>query len=182
MKKLNDQWMTTAVTTMLLTILPFIMAPTPLNVDIKGHPGSNVQQGREKTSDVFEFQHYLSVPFDPATGLQTGSRQHTPLVLKKAIDKASPGLHAALVSGEVIETVRVDFYRTEPDGQDVKYYTITLTNARIVEVRTFMPTSFLPENEPYPHMEQVSFVYQAIQWSWLPDGSSASDTWSINQP
>jgi len=167
----------------LAAALPFMMAPTPLNVAIDGHPGGSEKEGREGTSDVFEFRHSLSQPFDPATGSPTGPRQHSPLRVVKVIDKASPGLHKALAQGETMDKVRVDFYRIDPATRTEEvYYTITLTDARIVDIQTFMPTSFLPENESYRHMEQVTFVYGKITWDWLPDDIQATDTWVSAQP
>ncbi len=170
---------TIIVTALLAMVVPLILAPTPLNVGVDGHPGSSEKEGREGTSDVFEFRHTLTQPFDPATGLATGRRQHSPLAITKFVDKASPGLHKALASGETIDTVVVDFYRIDPAKRtEVKYYTITLTDARVVSVHTFMPTSFVPENESWRHMEQVSFVYGKITWNWLPDGGIlVSDAW-----
>lgn len=167
----------------LVVALPFVMAPLPLNVAIAGHPGSSEREGREGTSDVFEFRHSLTQPFDPATGFSTGLRQHSPLKVVKTIDRASPGLHRALANGESIETVRVDFYRIDPATRsETNYYTITLTGARVVGVQSFMPTSFLPENEPYRHMEEISFVYQRIEWAWLPDDIVETDTWGGREP
>jgi type VI protein secretion system component Hcp len=40
-----------------------------------------------------------------------------------------------------------------------------------------MPMSFLPQNESYRHMEQVSFVYEEIEWNWLPDSAVEMDRW-----
>jgi type VI secretion system secreted protein Hcp len=183
MKVHKASFATVAACARLFAALPFVVAPTPCNLLVDGHPGSSEKEGRENTSDVFELSHALTQPYDPFTGLPTGLRQHSPLRVTKIIDKASPGLHKALASGEVIATVQLDFYRIDPDTRtEVAYYTITLTNARVVEVRTFMPTSFLPANESYRHMEEVSFVYQGIVWNWLPDAIVESDEWVSGGP
>lgn len=164
--------------TALLAATPFIMAPTPLNMTVAGHPGSSVKQGREGTNDIFAFSHSLTRPFDPATGRFTGPKQHNPLSITKLIDKATPGFHKALAIGENLPTVTIDFYRIDPATRvETKYYVVTLTNAIIVDIETFMPTSFLPENEAYGHMEKISFIYERIEWDWLPDAIVESDTW-----
>ena len=35
----------------------------------------------------------------------------------------------------------------------------------------------LPENAKMPIMEEVSFAYQKIQWTWVDGGITASDDW-----
>ena len=35
-------------------------------------------------------------------------------------------------------------------------------------METFVPTTFLPQNETYRHMEGVEFIYRSIEWEWLP--------------
>ena len=72
----------------------------------------------------------------------------------------------------------IDFYRIDPESrEEAKYYTIILRQARIVDIRPYMPMSFVPENESYRHMEQVSMVYEEIEWSWLPESTIEADRW-----
>ena len=49
--------------------------------------------------------------------------------------------------------------------------------ARIVDASPYMPMSFLPQNESYRHMVQFSFVYEEIEWNWLPDSVVEQDKW-----
>ena len=154
------------------------IAPTPGNLKIEEYPGSSDKAGREGTSDVFAVDHELIAPFDATTGAATGARQHRPLTVLKAIDKATPGLHTALTTGQNLRTAVLDFYRIDPaTREERKYYTIALSNVRIVGIKTMMPTSFLPENESYQHMEEVRMVYESIEWNWLPDDIVARDHW-----
>ena len=53
---------------------------------------------------------------------------------------------------------------------EVLYFTTTLTDAYIVEIREYMPMSFVPENESYRHMEEVLFSYGGITWSFDTQG------------
>ena len=154
------------------------IAPTPCNLKIAEYPGSSEKEGRADTSDVFAVDHELVQPFDAATGEPNGVRQHKPLTVLKVIDKATPGFHKALCTGQNLREAVLDFYRIDPaTRQEVKYYTITLKNARIVGMKTMMPTSFLPENESYRHMEEVRLVYETIEWNWIPDSVVEMDRW-----
>ena len=164
---------------MLLVAVPFTLAPTPANLTVPEYPGGSEKEGREGTSDIFFVEHKLTTPYDPVTGAPSDlGPQHSPLVVVKVIDKATPGLHKALTTGQQLSEITLDFYRIDPDTRaEAKYYVITLTNVRIVGIETFMPMSFLPENESYRHMEKVTFVYEEIEWNWLPDGYVETDTW-----
>jgi len=152
--------------------------PTPCNLKVAEYPGSSEKSDRSDTSDVFEIEHHIHQPIDPTTGQATGVRVHSPLRVVKMIDKATPGFHKALCTGQNLKEAVLDFYRIDPATRsESKYYTITLRNARIVDMRPYMPMSFLPQNESYRHMEQVSFVFEEIEWNWLPDSVVEMDKW-----
>jgi type VI secretion system secreted protein Hcp len=152
--------------------------PTPCNLKVAEYPGSSEKEGRADTSDIFEIEHHIHQPIDPTNGMATGVRVHSPMRVVKLIDKATPGFHKSLCTGQNLKEVILDFYRIDPaTREEAKYYKITLRNARIVDMRPYMPMSFLPQNESYRHMEQVSFVYEEIEWNWLPDSVVEMDAW-----
>jgi len=152
--------------------------PTPCNLRVAEYPGSSEKEAREGTSDVFEIEHHLHQPTEPTTGQPSGVRVHSPLRIVKLIDKATPGFHKALCTAQNLPEVVLDFYRIDPDSrEEIKYYTITIRQARIVDIRPYMPMSFVPANESYRHMEQISFVYEEIEWRWIPDGATEMDKW-----
>lgn len=144
---------------------------TPGNLTVTDHPGGSLKVGRKDTSDIFAIEHILIQSFDPVTGFPD-DRLPTfgPLTVVKHIDKATPGLHKALTTGEKIEEVTLDFYRIDPSTRaETKYYVISLVDARVTSIELFMPMTFLPQNESFGHMEKVSFVYRSVQWEWIPD-------------
>jgi type VI secretion system secreted protein Hcp len=152
------------------------LALTPGNLTMSGIPGGSERVGREGTSDIFGVGSRLSRAFDPRTGQPVAGREHGPLIVLKLIDRASPLLHKAWASGQGLPSVTLDWYRIDPQTREEEgYYVITLTKARVVAMTTFMPLSFLPANEAYRHMEQVSFNYQGVEWQWLPDSIATRD-------
>ena len=152
--------------------------PTPCNLKVAEYPGSSEKEGREDTSDVFEIEHHVHQPTEPTTGEPTGKRVQSPLRIVKIIDKATPGFHKALCTGQNLAKVELMFYRIDPKTRsETEYYRMTLENARIVDIQPYMPMSFVPTNESYRHMEQVSFVYEEIEWNWLPDSVVELDKW-----
>ncbi len=152
--------------------------PTPCNLMVAEYPGSSEKEGREDTSDIFEIEHSIHQPVEPTTGQASGVRVHSPLRVVKMIDKATPGFHKALCTGQNLAEVILTFYRIDPGTRsEDKYYSITLKQARIVDIRPYMPMSFVPSNESYRHMEQVSMVYEEIEWNWMPDSAIEMDKW-----
>ncbi len=151
--------------------------PTPCNLQVAAYPGSSEKEDRDGTSDVFEIEHHLHQPTEPTTGQATGVRVHSPLRVVCAIDKATPGLHKALCTGENLAQVDLIFYHIDPTSRsEQEYYRMVLTQARIVDCSPYMPMSFLPPNESYRHMVQYSFVYEQIEWK-LTTGEGEMDKW-----
>ena len=139
--------------------------------------GSCDMSGREGTILIYEMNHDIHNPRDPQTGLASGKRIHWPLKIVKEFDKASPLLYQALCTGEHLKNVTIHWYRIDPIGSEELYFTHTLEDAIVVEMRPYMPMAFLKENEPYRHMEEVMFTYNRIKWTWEPDGIESEDSW-----
>ncbi len=152
--------------------------PTPCNLTVPEYPGSCEKEGRDNTIDIFEIEHHVHQPVEPTTGQASGVRVHSPLRVVALIDKATPGLHKAMCTGQNLAEITLDFYRIDPESrEEAKYYTITMREARVVDIRPYMPMSFVPANESYRHMIQYSFVYEEIEWNWLPDSAIEMDKW-----
>ena len=99
-----------------------------------------------------------------------------PLTVTKAKDVASSKLFAACCKGEQVD-VEIDFYRIKPTGEEELYYKITVNDAVIVEMGENTPTTFLAENKPYHDMENVSFTYSKITWSYTDGNIEYTDDW-----
>jgi len=141
--------------------------------------GSCTQKGREGTILVYALEHEIDIPRDTHSGLPTGKRHHGSLKITKEFDKSSPKLYQALCTGEQCKSVLLDFYRISPKGTEEKYFTIKLENAIIVNVRAWYPATIVQANQAFHHMEDVSFSYEKIIWTWVPDGIEAEDSWQV---
>jgi type VI secretion system secreted protein Hcp len=154
----------------------------PIHMEIEGEnqgaiEGSCDMAGREGTILCYSMDHDIHIPRDPQSGLGSGKRIHGPLTILKEFDKSSPKLYQALCTGEHLTTVVLKWYRISPQGIEEHYFTHKLEDAIVVSVKPFFPTAFLAENEAYRHMENVSFTYKKITWTWEPDGIEADDDW-----
>ena len=140
--------------------------------------GSCDMQGREGTILVYGMDHAITIPRSPTDGLATGKRVHGPLSIVKEYDNSSPKLYQALCTGEHMKNVTLKWYRITKQGSEEHYFTHVLEDAIVVSVSPFMPTTLLSENDPYRHMEKVSFTYKKIKWTWEPNGIEAEDSWA----
>ncbi len=156
--------------------------PMPAHMTLTGEnqgviEGSCTMAGREGTILVEAFNHEVSMPRDPQTGLASGKRRHEPFVITKFFDKSSPLLYQALCTGEHFGDVTLKWYRIDATGQEEHYFTTLLEDAIIVSMRPFMPNALDKETEQYGHMEEVAFTYRRITWTFEDGGVTATDDW-----
>jgi type VI secretion system secreted protein Hcp len=127
---------------------------------------------------VMAFNHEVQSPRDVATGQATGKRMHKPFMITKEIDKSSPLLYTALTNNENITVWELQCFAARSTGVEVNHYTVRLTNAKIVDIRSTMLNNKVPENIKMPLMEEVGFVYEKIEWTLVDGGIIATDDWT----
>lgn len=164
-------------------LIPFISeAALPAYMEVEGVnqgkiEGSSISEGREGTIVVYGFGHKVQVPTDPQTGLATEKRIHGPLEVLKEIDKSSPKLYQALVTGEKLSSVIIKFYRMGASGQVEHFFTVSLADAIIVKITPSLTGTV--ESEGLGPMEIVSFNYRKITWTWeIGTKVESSDDWT----
>ncbi len=140
--------------------------------------GGATKKGVEDLIEVNTFEHSIVSPRDAASGLPTGKRQHSPIVIVKEIDKSTPLIYQALVTNENLPTVEFKFWKLDDTGKETQYFTIKLTNANIASVEQLNQNSDTrPDLNNFAEYEQVAFTYQKIEWTWVDGGITAMDDW-----
>jgi type VI secretion system secreted protein Hcp len=76
-----------------------------------------------------------------------------------------------------MKDVTLEFYRISPKGTEEKYYTVKLSNAILTNMQSWTPNCLSLENKQMGHMENLSFTYEKITWTYEPDGIEAEDSW-----
>ena len=71
------------------------------------------------------FNHGVITPRDPQSGNPTGTRIHQPFTFTCSLNKAVPLMYNALVTGELLATVELKWYRTQASEQ-VHFFTTQL--------------------------------------------------------
>jgi len=117
--------------------------------------GNKYQQGHEDEILVLAIRHSMS---------RSQNIHHHPLEIIKPIDKSSPLLGVALSNNEIIDC-NIDFFRTSKNGNQEKYYSITLQQASIKNITYDYPNS-ISHNERQPE-EIILLDYRDITWKHL---------------
>ena len=139
--------------------------------------GSVDLQGHEQTIMVYAHDHIVDCEINERTGQVMARHQHHPLSIVKEIDKSSPKLYQALATGERLSDVTIKWYRLDCTGAEENYFTIYLEDARIVSIRSCTPSALDLGLTNYSPVEEVSFLYHKITWTWELDGIEFEDSW-----
>ncbi len=163
-----------------VALAPFSAADAALNayLKLKGQKqgdikGSVVQKGREGRIAVVAVSHEIISPRDASSGLATGKRSHKPFVFTKEIDKSTPILANALVHNETLTEAEFSFFQPSPKGGEMLTYTVKLKNANIASI------NFRTDADG-KLVQDISFVYETIEWTWNDGGITATDKWQAS--
>ncbi|MBW3001311.1 type VI secretion system tube protein Hcp [Candidatus Woesearchaeota archaeon] len=138
--------------------------------------GSVQTPGKEGSVKDIGFSHEVYLPYDEETGKITGSRRHRHLTITKNFDKSSPLLYQALCQGTSLPFVEIKWYRIDNQAMEEHYFTMYLQDVIIVSIKPWMPNTDNPANQYFKPMEDVSFLYRDITWTWIPTNSSSNGT------
>lgn len=122
---------------------------------------------------VEAYDHTIEIPTDELTARASGRREHRPFTITKRVDKSTPLLYRAMTASETIPSVRIRV-PTSP-GRGGEPLMITLTNARIIAIHA----SSAPD-ESVAH-EEISFVYERIQWASADGTIEHTDDWATDR-
>jgi type VI secretion system secreted protein Hcp len=114
--------------------------------------------------------------------MATGRRQYEPLLVRKRIDKSSPLIMKALVENAKIDGT-FKFFRPSPkgDGTTQQFYTVAIKDGRVASMKQIVPDTIVPASSTEPPLEEVTFVFHTISWTFTDGGVSHEDTWAANR-
>lgn len=144
-------------------------------VEVKGE-SPQTSLGRANTIECLYYEQEVRAAQATGGGMPAGRRQYQPLLIRKRIDKSSPLLLKALTQNQAVEgTFR--FYRPNPtgDGTTEQFYTVVIKQARLAAVRQYVPDILTPATAAQPPLEEVSFVFQSISWTYTNGGVTHED-------
>lgn len=130
--------------------------------------GSVMQKGKEGSIFVLAATHDLISPVQLTGGTSSSGRaRHEPFKIIKETDRATPLLYKALVNNEVLSEFKLDFFRQTGNVVIVQnVYSVKLINARISGIRFEMPHAKKADTISLNEYEELSLVYDSIEWTW----------------
>ncbi len=131
---------------------------------------------------VLAFTMELNSPRNTATGQATGKRQYQPVTIVKEWGAASPQGLAACATNEVLTTVKIEFSKTKPTGEEYTFQTVTLTNATLSDVRRYTGDAeaakgLQPSSKEPADLERWSFTFQKIEVDDADGKTTFVDDW-----
>ena len=146
--------------------------------DINGE-STQTSLGRENSIECVYFEQGVITARESGSGMATGRRQYQPLMIRKRIDKSTPLLAKSLCNNEVIEGT-FKFFRPNPtgDGTTEQFFTVVVKQGRINSQKLVNPDVIVPATATEPPLEEVSFVFHTIEWTYTNGGISHEDTWN----
>ena len=131
--------------------------------------GSVTQKGRENSIMVIAFEQMTKMEMGSATGV-TGKRNVGPIIITKEVDKSSPLLRQILNTNESIKEAIIQFWQPSASGKESQHYTVKLTQARIVSMKTVMLNNKIPSNMQLKEYEEITISYGRAEWTWMDGG------------
>ncbi len=132
--------------------------------------GDSKRKAHKDAITGLAFEYAVTSPRAAGSGQATGRRQHSPITITKRWGAATPQLFQALVTNELLKSVLIEFVKTSPQGKEVVYHTVKLTNANVVSIEQYAN----PEDR---ELEEVSISFQKIEIDNKDGGTSAVDDW-----
>ncbi|HEY8784303.1 MAG TPA: type VI secretion system tube protein Hcp [Mucilaginibacter sp.] len=141
--------------------------------------GSGVAEGNEGKIECIGFRYSVSVPHDLGSGRNTGKRMHSPLVIIKNIDYATPQLLQAAYTNENLRSVVIEFYKKAADGRTFLSHKITLTNASISLISQYggIVSAENSSNNNGNGVEEVTLTFQKIEFENPVGNTMTEDEW-----
>src|SRR5258706_3737466 len=122
----------------------FILSVAPVSqaeifVTIKGQrqgilKGDSFEKGHAGEIIATTYDHDIKSPRDPASGLATGKRQHSPITFRMNQGRHTVQLMQALVTGEILTSVVFEFLAPDATGVNKPFRKVTLTNAALSDI------------------------------------------------
>jgi len=134
---------------------------------------------RADTIECSTFEDFLETPREETTGKLTGRRIFRPVTITKRIDQSTPLLFKALCLNEPVNMAHFKFYRPSPGGSGAEehFLSIELENSYVSKISRKSEDAIMAGESAPPMMERVSFHFQDITVTYVPNGATHKDSW-----
>lgn len=133
-------------------------------------PGESVDKIAPGQHNVLAYEHEMIVATD-ASGQPTGKLQHRTFRVVKLLNASTPLITQAMAMNETLSDVTMTMTAVDPkSGQPSLLMTYKLTNARVVQVRSWSPNNRDQAARGYVPAEEIAFNYTKLTITHHPTG------------
>jgi type VI secretion system secreted protein Hcp len=146
--------------------------------DVKGE-STQTSLGRDGSIECIAYEQGVITAREAATNTVTARRQFSPLKIVKRMDRSSPLLLKALSETATVAGV-FKFYRPNPsgDGTTEQFYSVEFGDGKVASVKQFVNLTTRQESAGDPPLEEITFVFSTITWTYNNGGVTHTDSWS----
>ena len=137
--------------------------------------GGSLSPGRQGAIEVMSSSYAVSQDVDSHTGSMTGTRQHSPYIIHKQIDKISPYLAVCVCESRRLQKAEIRYYNINEAGIEFEIYRVTMESVVIMSVsanHTYIPGSNSPNM-----VETVGIRFRSIEWHYIEGVIKYGDSW-----
>jgi len=156
----------------------------PFYITIEGQKqgkfkGDSQRKGQANKISGIRFLSELISPRDAATGQASGKRIHKPISFTKEWGASSPQLFQACATNENLKSVLFEFIRADATGQEAVHFKVTLTNAGIASIKSYVDLTDNTGDAFDAHeLEDVELTFQKIELEDVVGKTMTVDDWS----
>jgi type VI secretion system secreted protein Hcp len=138
--------------------------------------GGSTAKGHEGAIAGLSADYALTRTLEASSGGSTGKFQHVPVQITLASGPATPQLLQAMVTGEDIKSVTIDF--VQPVGAQSKVVeSIVITNAQIAGFQHHLDPDPAMATSAGQLRDLVALKFQKLQITNAAANTTATDTW-----
>ena len=114
---------------------------------------------------VFQIDFEVYLPYDTELNKPEGSRRLNPCKIVFEKGPQSPLLMKTLCEGQTCPKIELKWYTIDDSGSEAVFYTTTFENAKIINMKEWMPLTKMKETENIGYLEEIDIVAQKYTWT-----------------
>ena len=123
----------------------------------------------------------VHIPVDPETNEARGVRTHEGFEVTKVLDQSTPAIYGALAKPKRWESVQIDTYQVDDNGNEVIAYTDKMEDVAVVSAESLLHNVKDGATKHLPQVDIVTFRYSRITRTWHDGNHTITDDWKASR-
>ena len=128
--------------------------------------------------ELYEVRYGTRISTEGQAHRASSHRRILPVRFLKRIDQTSPLLYQGLKQNQRLDGA-IKIFDNDPDSGETRHrFTVTLTQARILAIESYIPDAFDADESNRPPLETVEVVPHTIRYTDEINATEFEDVWS----